>query len=463
MSREVGRRLASLSALALFVAVLTGCSGSKQPFRIGVIADCVGINRPLHNVELSGAELPLLQRGAHLQGDLAADGISSTEIAGRTVELVPGCTEIYEFSTLTTEVRRLIEREHVDAIVAASGGADEVVLREVARRYPKVVFLPVVHGPREVTLHNPPTNLFRVVGDHGQGVAGLATYAYRELGWRRAAVVLANWDTGWGERDAFVAEFCSLGGRIESQLALDPPFDPAGRDVADVPMGVDGVAVFAPQFFGPAGFLQRLAARNENPAQHIVVGPSIADDPTLLGSTRGALTGVVGSSFADTARMNAYLATYAQAFPGTPTGVAGGELVTGYRDAVEALVTALEKAERSSARREGGRVVGPLFRGSAPVYGTQATLRPFPFPAALASLDLDLLGGPVRLDDHRQAVVSTSLVRIEPPGTGEPGTAHVRTIGDVDQSVGGLLPPSSRPSANPAKCRSGQRPPPWAD
>ena len=462
MLRKVRRWLASISLLTLFAVAAAGCSDGKQPFRIGVIADCVGINRPLHNVELSGAELPLLQRGAHLKGDLAADGITSTDIAGRRVELVSGCTEIYEFSTLTTEVRRLIEREHVNAIVAASGGADEVVLREVARRYPKVVFLPVVHGPREVTLHNPPSNLFRVVGDHGQGVAGLATYAYRELGWRRAAVVLANWDTGWGERDAFVAEFCSLGGRIESQLALDPPFDPAGGDVADVPAGVDGVAVFAPQFFGPAGFLQRLAARYANPAQHIVVGPSIADDPTLLGTTMGALTGVVGSSFVDTARMNAYLAAYAQAFPGTPTGVAGGELVTGYRDAVEALVTALEKADESTARREGGGVTAVFPRGSGAVYGSQVTLRPLPFSAALASLHLDLLGGPVRLDDHRQAVVSTSLVRIEPPGSGEPGTAHLRTIGDVDQSVGGLLSPSSRPSANPAQCRSGQRSPPWA-
>ena len=67
-------------------------------------------------------------------------------VSGRRVELVPGCTEVYEFSTLTTELRRLVELEHVDAIVAASGGADQIVLRDVARRYPGVIFLPVVHG-----------------------------------------------------------------------------------------------------------------------------------------------------------------------------------------------------------------------------------------------------------------------------------------------------------------------------
>jgi ABC-type branched-subunit amino acid transport system substrate-binding protein len=433
MRPEVRRPLASLAVLAVCAAAASGCSDDAQTFRIGVIADCVGINRSFHDAELSGAELPLIQRGARPRGEGAADGITPVTVAGRRVELVPGCTEVYEFSTLTAEVRRLVELEHVDAIVAAAGGADEIVLRDVARRYPEVMFLPVVHGPREVTLHTPAANLFRVVGDHGQGVAGLAAYAYRELGWRRAAVVLANWDAGWGERDAFVAEFCSLGGRIQSQLALDF-FDPAGADVADVPPGVDGVAVFAPQFFGPAGFLQRLAGRFGDPGQHIVVGPSVTDDPVLLGSVRGKLANVAGSSFAHPQRMQAYLRSYADAFPGASAEIAGGELVTGYRDAVEALLVGLENASGSSAR----------------------------LPEELASLNLDLLGGPVRLDDRRQAVVSTSLVRIEPPGAGDPGLAHLRTIGGVDQSVGGLISPSSTPSDRPARCRSGQTPPPWA-
>src|SRR5262245_57999804 len=220
MRRDVRRPPLVALLLVVCAAGAAGCSGGEEPFRIGVVADCVGINRPLHNVELSGAELPLIERGAQLRGKLAADGITPVDVAGRKVELVPGCTEVSEFSTLTTEVRRLIERDHVDAIVAGSGGADEIVLQQIARRYPQVIFLPVVHGPREVTLDDPAPNLFRVVGDHGQGAAGLATYAYRELGWRRAAVALGNWDTGWGERAAFVAEFCSLGGRVVSQLSL---------------------------------------------------------------------------------------------------------------------------------------------------------------------------------------------------------------------------------------------------
>ena len=143
----------------------------------------------------------------------------------------------------------------------------------------------------------------------------------------------------------------------------------------------------------------------------------------LLETTRRALADVTGSSFAHPARMRAYLRAYAEAFPGASADVAAGELVTGYRDAVEALVVGLEHASGSSAR----------------------------LPEELASLDLDLLGGPVRLDDRRQAVASTSLVRIQPRGTPEPGLAHLRTISGVDQSVGGLLSPSSTPGDRPAR------------
>jgi hypothetical protein len=45
---------------------------------------------------------------------------------------------------------------------------------------------------------------------------------------------LGNWDVGWLGRDAFVAEFCALGGTIVDQLGVDF-FDPAGRDIDRVP------------------------------------------------------------------------------------------------------------------------------------------------------------------------------------------------------------------------------------
>jgi branched-chain amino acid transport system substrate-binding protein len=414
----------------------SACGESERPLRIGVVVDCVGISRSLHDAELSGAQLPLIELGARPRGRRARDGVTRVDVAGRPVELVTGCTEAFEFSMLTRELRRLAEVEHVDAIIGAGTGPDEVVMREAARSHPGIVFLPIVHGPREVTLRRTARNVFRFAGDYGQGVAGLATYAYRRLGWRRAGVVLGNWDAGWLSRDVFTAEFCSLGGTVSDQVAVDFPFDPAGRDVRRVPSDVDGVAVFAGQFFGPTGFLKRLARRVADPAREIVVGPTVLDDPGVLQATAPALAGVAGSSHVDPPLMRDYLRSYARAFPGASQPIARSEAVTGYRDAAEALLTAFERADGDTDR----------------------------LPAELARLRIDLLGGPVRLDRRGQAVASTALVRIQPEVSRneEPLLTRLRTVRGVDQSIGGLLSPSLSPSNRPIACRRGHPRPSWA-
>lgn len=415
--------------VACVLALLAGaCADDEPPLRIGVVLDCVGIFRSFGDAELSGAQLPLIERGASRRGRRAQDGITPVTVAGRSVELVTGCAEAAEFSAITTELRRMAELDKVDAVVAGSAGADEIVIRDVARRHPQTVFVPAVHGPREATLHRPAANVFRFSGDHGQGVAGLATYAYRDLGWRRAAIVLPNWDAGWGGRDAFAAEFCALGGTIEQQLAVDF-FDPAGRDADRVRRDVDGVAVFGGSYFDASEFLKRLAKRTDDPARQIVAGPALMDEPTTLRATSRALAGVTGSSYAYPPRMRAYLRDYSRAFPGVPASLASSELVTGYRDAVEAILLALEHADGSSAR----------------------------LPAELGRLRINLLGGPVRLDENRQAVISTSLVRIGDPGVAgaQPTLTPVSRRHGVDQSVGGLLAPSLSPSAGPVACNRG--------
>lgn len=433
MRPEISRALAAASVAAL----VAGCGGGDRPLRIGVVVDCVGVFRSLQDAELSGAQLPLIARGARLRGRNPTDGITRARIAGRSIELVPGCTEVLEFSTLTQELRRLIEIEKVDAVVAGTSGPDEVVVREVARRHPGVVVVPAVHGPREVTLRRPAPNLYRVAADHGQDVAGLATHAYRELGWRRAAVVLADWDPGWGNRAAFVAEFCALGGRVTSQLTIDA-LDPEGKDVARVPNDVDGVAVFAAPFFGPAAFLGRLARRVGEPARRMVVGPGVTADPQLLLATASALEGVTASSHLPAASrspaLRAYLRAHAKAFPGLPASAAQGELTIGFRNAVEALLQAFERA--------GGRRQR--------------------LGAELGRLRTSLLGVPVRLDGHRQAVVSATLLRIGAARRASaPELTAVRTIASVDQSIGGLLAPALTPSACAKSCRRAPLPP-WS-
>ena len=77
-----------------------------------------------------------------------------------------------------------------------------------------MTFLASEMGSQETTLRDPPPNLFRFAPTGAQTTAGLGTYAYRDLGWRRAVVVAEDWYPGWESAAGFVAEFCALGGDV---------------------------------------------------------------------------------------------------------------------------------------------------------------------------------------------------------------------------------------------------------
>jgi branched-chain amino acid transport system substrate-binding protein len=430
MSRE---RWCCGAVLAALAVGLGACDGSgERPLRIGVIVDCQGAFRALRDVELSGAQLPLMARGAERKGQEPGQGVTAARVDGRPIELVRGCSESGELAAVTQVARLLVERMNVDVVV--EGGVfsvDGIVLRAVARRYPDVPFVAVANGPREVTLQGQPVSLYRVAADYGQGVAGLATYAYRELGWRRVAIAAENWVPGWGAETAFVREFCALGGRVVRRVALVPGGPPNAP--ARVPRGVDGVAVLASGNAVTAQYLRGLARRMGAPAQRLVLGPEITGDAELLRGAGSALRGVVGASYAPpaggSADVRSYLRAYARANPGAPAGQALNPLVAGYRNAVEAVVQALEHAhgQLSGDRRE---------------------LR-----AALARLRTRLLGVPVQMDAHRQAVVSATIVRVGAP-------TAVQTVAGVDQSIGGLVPDDYVPGEGGQACRRAP-PPRW--
>jgi branched-chain amino acid transport system substrate-binding protein len=433
------RRLWAALAAAAAALAAPACGGSSErPLRIGVVVDCVGAFRALQDQELSGAQLPLIARGARTAGRNPSDGVHPVRVAGRPVEIVRGCSESGEFATLTQVARQLVEREHVDVVVAGGPfSVDGIPLRDLAHRYPDVAFLAAANGPREVTLQRPSANVYRVAPDLGQGVAGLATYAYRELGWRRVALLMDDWVVGWESETAFVREFCALGGRVVGRMALAAPKSPAAV-VARVPRKADGVAVLGSAMSLTPDVLDALARRGP---RTLVLGPDVIGDANLV---RGVarLDGVAAASYAPAAQaspdVRTYLRDYARAYPGAAYGEPRDALVMGYRNAVEGVLVAFEQVEGDLS--DGGR-----------------RLR-----AQLGRLRTQLLGVPVRMDARRQAVVSTSIVRLGPTSTtGGPGLTELRAIPQVDQSVGGLVPASYVPTSRGQACRRAT-PPPWA-
>src|SRR5436190_8621076 len=105
---------AGSAALIALLLTASACGGvTQRPLRIGVVVDCVGGWRALGDGELAAAQLPLITRGARTVGDNPSDGLRGGRVAGRRVEIVRGCSESGEFSTLMQVARQLVERERV--------------------------------------------------------------------------------------------------------------------------------------------------------------------------------------------------------------------------------------------------------------------------------------------------------------------------------------------------------------
>jgi branched-chain amino acid transport system substrate-binding protein len=416
-------------AAAVVLAFAAGCGGSeKAPYRIAVLADCSGVFSSLHDSVLASAELPLLERGGRLRGKTPSDGVAGARAAGRPVELLSGC--VHSNTEVLNEARRLVEEDGAALVVGTADPQNGFVLRQYARRRPETTFVVQPSDGPELTLWHPLPNVFRFVPDAAQWTAGLGSYAYNDLGWRTAVTIGDNVPYGWGAVSGFVAEFCALGGRIVQRHWVPVGADPASL-VPRLPASADGVflgTAIAP----PSGFVKAYAARGSNLPRRLVVGPAVPFE-VALPLVEGV---VIGGSPAlePTAAEGRYVAEFTREFPALGAH-ALDPLVFSYRDAVEAALQALERAD--------GRD-GPALR------------------EALAHVQLHSPVGLIRLDRNRQAVVSNYLSRAVAGPDGKPVFKTVKVVRNVEQTFGGYFTPQSPPRTRTTPACRKATPPPWA-
>jgi branched-chain amino acid transport system substrate-binding protein len=436
MSTERRRGAAVALVLALVLVAASGCSSEREPVRVGVLADCTGVLSALRDVTLASASLPLLERG----GARTPSGGAQARVAGRRVELVPACTEWTYLHLLIFATRRLVEEDGVDVVVGPVGASESVVFRRLAARYPDVTFIAAQPGAQETTLKNPRRNLFRFASAGPQISAGLGSYAYHELGWRRAVVVGDGYDPGsWGLAAGFVSEFCALGGDVVERDwgAVYKPTPAAARHAGEA----DGVLLAAP-LLSPQPYLTAYAAAGGPLARRLLVAGSTFLDPGNLDPARVDLTGVVAGGFIPIGtggpKLRAFRASFADHFPQFPKTTAQDSLRIPEYTAVEALASALAQTH------------GDLGEG-------EADLR-----AALSDGVLEAPQGSLRLDGDRQVVGPAYLERIVKEPAGGVTTRSVRTVAGVEQTFGGIFTSTSpSPSWTEPVCKRAS-PPRWA-
>jgi len=417
--------------VAGLVTMASGCGGGKAGvIRIGVLSDCESSFASGYEATIAGAELPLILRGAALRGPNPSDGVKGASVAGKPVELVVRCVREFSRASTLAALRLLVERDRVDVVVGPNGPADGLVVRDYAKRRPGITFVyPGFDGA--VTLNDAAPNVFRYRVTMAQWGAGLGWYAYRRLGWRHA-VTIGNIEPGPA---GFIAEFCSLGGKIARRLWLDG--GDLGALVAKIPKtGVDGVFLPTSLFsYDTESFVATWADRHPDLAQWLVAGDGIVT--VGLGAKDKRLLGVVASNPTPWSATHAWATYSAELRRAFPRGKADPIVALDFFDSVEPAVEALEQ------------VHGDLSRGERRLMD------------ALARLKFDSPEGPRRLDSNHQAIGVIYLGKMVRDEKGKLTVRTIRVVPNVDQSFGGYFSGTTAVSRTQPSCKRGHVPS-WA-
>ena len=407
--------------------------------KIGVLTACEGTFGFLADGSITGAELPLLRRGAKLAGPLPKNGVVNATVAGKPVRLVFGCSDDTAESTLS-EARRLVEHAGVDILIGPTQIAEAIAIHDYAKRRPDVTFVNGTASGQSLTLLEPVPNVYSFALEGAQGMAGAGAYAFHELGWRNVVTVGDAEAFNYTQAAGFLAEFCALGGKVSRSIWVPLSTQDHAPYVAQVPRrGVDGfVMVGNPGL--TAAFTRSVPALTGNLASKVILGILSSSLQGLGPRFSGVVLGAARprSVRAGAApRWAAYVAEYAKAFPEL-AGFGPFIFAVAHHNAMEAVVTALEQVD--------GDLSDDQRR----------------FRSALASLELEAPQGDIRLDENRRAVGPNYLVKVVKDAKGRLGVTTFRSVPNVEQTFGGYFKPGGpTPGKGPFACRKGN-PPPWA-
>src|SRR4051812_8347307 len=402
--------------------------------KIGVLTTCGGPFATFEGQSLSGAKYALIeQAGGKADGTDAQDQVTGAKVKDTPLAISYGCSDATPDKAVA-EARRLVENVGVQILLGPLSGDEGVAVAEYAKSQPDVTFVNGTSGAQSTTLTVQAPNFFRFGGDGAQWMAGLGTYAYKEKGWRKIAILGEDYSYPYTQAAGFVSEFTSLGGEVTARSWVPLTQTDWSSPVAQLPRDVDGVLLLT-------GGTNTVAAEKafiqigKDPGDYLL-GGSVVMDPTSF-TVGDQLDGLVGASpvpvGSDEQAWQDYLDGFAKEFP----DVDAQSLFTAlYYDGMQAILEALDQT--------GGKVDDPAA-----------------FQEALGSLKPSFPRGDVTLDENRNSVQPNYVVQIVKDG-GELGSKLVSTIDDVDQTFGGLFGPNSPAPSRDQPAKATGNPPPWA-
>jgi len=449
-TRRRSRRLwlvASLSALTLG-AVAAGVAASpvggatnQAPIKIGVISTCKGPFAPFYEVTLAGATIPFLQHGGKKNGPNPSDGVSGVKAGDRPLQLVFGCSDATPDLALA-EARRLIEQVKVDVLIAPLSGSEGIAIANYSKKQPSKTFLNGTSAAQDTTLKVRSPNFFRFGTDGAQWAAGLGDYAHNVLKWRTVVTVGDDYDFPYTQNAGFVAEFCSLGGKVLKRIW--PPLGTKDYSsfVTQIPQsGIDGF-FFTVGGTGTVAFLKAYGPTQTGNLAKRIIGGAVPFDPAVIGElgsrVEGAVIGVPYAPDSGNPETKRWVRDFKRYYP--KLAPFDSLFSTEYWANTEPLIRALQA------------IKGDLSDG-------QKKLR-----AALLEIGrkgINTPNGLTRLDQNRNAIANNYIRQVTKVTKDAAFYKTLRTIPNVDQSFSGFFTTKTpTPSRTSPPCVK-RKPPVW--
>jgi branched-chain amino acid transport system substrate-binding protein len=395
MYRKI-KTIAIASALAL--GVLSTPATAKD-VKIGVISILEGAFAALGKDGIRGAELAVAE----------ANGTA----AGNKISVITMSSDASPDSAVNA-ARKLIEQDKVDLIVGPLSGSEGLALRDLSKSYPAVTFLNGSSAAQDTTLRDSSDNFFRFGGDGAQWMVGVGNYAYKNLGYKKVAVVAEDYSFPYTQVLGFMSEFCAAGGKVPNKFWTPIGAKDYSSIVYAIPSDVDAIFVA----LGGADAVNFLTQYSQAGGNKPIVGGTITIDQSILDSKGpfkkqliGAPAGTPTVSDYDGKEWKAFTALYKKHFPDGFT--APSIFAHHYYMGAKAALLALEE------------VKGDLSNN-------QATFR-----AALTKLQfVTPTGGTMRLDKNRNGVIDNFVTEVFKRKDGTLGNRVVKVVRDIDQLLG---------------------------
>lgn len=393
-------RRSFLAAAAALALSLPGAVAAQEPIRIGVLVALEGAFAQGGRDGIRGVELALAT-------------VNNT-IAGRRIETVIAPTDTRP-DTAVRQARKLIEQDRVDFVIGPLSGSEGIAIRDYAKTVPDKTFINGSSGALEATWVDPAPNFFRFHTHGLQWGAGLGEYVVRTKGWRRIAVVAADYSFGHTNFMGFAIDFCRAGGDIVRRFWVPLGSADYAAVIAQLPDDVDAI------YLGLGGtdainFLNQYAQAG---SRMNFIGGTIMADQTVLtsrGRARDALIGTPTSGMMSDENPDpawqAFVARYRAAYPENQRFPSPTIFATGYYVSTLAAVEALKGLN------------GDLSGGQRA------------FQRALSTLEYDTPLGRIKLDETRQAIGPVFVNEVTARADGSLFNRMVKRADNVTQTLG---------------------------